>query len=830
MKHLIIILLFFLRPAVGIELFETKSPDLSSCVLNDLCKSFLAYPDHIILLCTNFVSLSQFNLTNCQLNHSIRVHAYLQFYFEDNTFLSSGLSIMADMVHLIRTSIDFNLYLTNLAGIDMSFFLDLIKPTDSNHHTLFDPRSPIELMISNSQLRLFYNDQNLMDPENCNTQNFEFLIDNDGENILGHFIGFGLSRITPVNNKMCKYLFQNLTISVIQLSEVSIQFYGDTNSTSQSNLNAAIKTLDLSVQYKLILNVDSLHPEIFNQIESLMILDSSLLYIQTHLFKDRFLQLRSFYLEIINIRDILHGPCGIEWVKVMNWNVEPIDLSLTKSPSNLNYIQDAINRYSLIITFYVYQNAELLPVNLFPFLEYQFPDEDFCLFNDFPMYRLVFAQVHGMAYLSCTTAWLLQYEYLYPSNAILYTLEPDLFRTYCNLTDLMNKCSIVSTDSNYFLFDDLSHSLNKVKQIMISYIGSSVSAFGLITNLLILLTILYNQKRRKEIRAQPKNKSKEIVMLDQSLYKYILFNSTINSVYLLMYLLDYSIDCTPIRLTSDGFLRNCFFNNMIMDVIGSFLKLLSNFSLIQISLNRFLLVGKDQPDWLIHIAQVSMKKFFIITAISSSLLSSIVYFQKAFFVIKTFNNDLVNYYYGNSDYHFYFWGHTDKQDNYNSMVEKLNELPLLTAFTVIHDLFGYFLFCLFSVILDVLTVKRLHDALLEKNKLKGNVERKKNRESERKSIMMVVLSSSANIIFRAPELVSLVFYYIITHDGGYVFKMLCWTYGSCLVFVDIANVFYIMSLCFQFFFYIKFNSNFKCSFGVHVRLLVGKIPKFWNFL
>lgn len=817
-KMYALLVLFILTGIADCFFFKTVDSSLPECNLDTYAQE-LDFDNHFLLffIISDSVSLP-LNFTNCAYNKSLSKPVFLQLIYPDKTILSSGLSnIISFMDFLMTILYPFRLILASLDGIDLKFFSEL-----KNSSIFF--RTSTYFEITESLFNLYYQNQNLMTPEKCNQETYKTLLYNDGANVMSSFTGFTFNMLRSKDTAICKFLFYNVTLDIVEASNTHLRIIDSVESTN-SELNASVSQLRLTSMFNINLDESILHKEVFKHMTVFEIQTSSVKRIQNDLFKNRFFNLKQIKLQVINIKGVLHGKDGTEWIKNINYDIHPTTLS--KEEVIDRSLADIIIKRGLLILFEL--SNKNLSTGFFPYLTHEFPDTDFCLFHDFPFERLVFPQIYGLNQFSCTSAWLMQYENLYT----LMNKRPFLLpKIPCNYTDMISKCqlrngSVDFQSDQYFEMYYLANSIKKAKQILVGYIGSVISGFGFITNMLIVVTILYNHKRRNEIRTQPKNKSQEIVMLEQPLYKYILFNSVINSIYLFMYLLDYSITCTPIRLFDHGDERNCFFNNIILDMIGSFLKLISNFSFLQISLNRYLLVGKDHSERLTKIAQLKIKRFFIYSAIFSASLSVVVYFQKTFFIIQTTFNYKRDYYYEELAYHAYYW--EKFADNYQKMIERINELPLLTAFTVVHDLFSFFLYCLLSLVIDILTVKKLHDALLEKAKLKGNQEKKKNRESERKSIMMVVLSSSTNIIFRAPEIVSIVFYYIVTHRGGYVFKMLCWTYASCLVFVDFANVFYMTSFCFNLFFYVKFNSVFKCSFDILVQNFVKKFQSDKNY-
>jgi hypothetical protein len=80
-------------------------------------------------------------------------------------------------------------------------------------------------------------------------------------------------------------------------------------------------------------------------------------------------------------------------------------------------------------------------------------------------------------------------------------------------------------------------------------------------------------------------------------------------------------------------------------------------------------------------------------------------------------------------------------------------------------------------------------------------------KAEIRSIIMIVL--------RFPELISIVFFYSLSYgEGPDLFKTLCYSSRECITIVDLANVFYILSLSLNFFFYYFFNKAFKFSFSL----------------
>jgi hypothetical protein len=146
------------------------------------------------------------------------------------------------------------------------------------------------------------------------------------------------------------------------------------------------------------------------------------------------------------------------------------------------------------------------------------------------------------------------------------------------------------------------------------------------------------------------------------------------------------------------------------------LKLIVNFTYLLMSLNRYLLVGKDHAPWLESLARSYVKTATLVTFVCSCLLSAITFYQINSFDLPSFlgNDGLVyNSYY---DRHTYWWDIGDyfswgDPKKVNSMSSKMNfMLPIVLGLATLRDVFSYFLFCIFNLAIDVMTVKKLRES------------------------------------------------------------------------------------------------------------------------
>jgi hypothetical protein len=169
------------------------------------------------------------------------------------------------------------------------------------------------------------------------------------------------------------------------------------------------------------------------------------------------------------------------------------------------------------------------------------------------------------------------------------------------------------------------------------------------------------------------------------------------------------------------------------------------------SLNRYLLVGKEHVEWLKSIAEANIALVLFISLICSTLLSYVIVDQQNFtnFALTSGNSSLLepnnyNYYHDYTYLPIY-------PDYMFSIINQYfeNNLTRVIALTIVHDLFTYFVFCILNLIADIITVIKLKEAHAEKARLGVSTKEKKQKQerAERRSIVMVVLNSLANVLF-----------------------------------------------------------------------------------
>jgi hypothetical protein len=112
-----------------------------------------------------------------------------------------------------------------------------------------------------------------------------------------------------------------------------------------------------------------------------------------------------------------------------------------------------------------------------------------------------------------------------------------------------------------------------------------------------------------------------------------------------------------------------------------------------------------------------------------------------------------------------------------------------------------------------MTVLKLKETLADKARLGVSTKEKKQEQerTERRSVIMIVLNSLANVLFRIPELLSIIFFFIVSKDN-YVYRLMCAEFDECNAMNQISDSFYYFTTVFNIFFYYFFNKTFKFAF------------------
>lgn len=568
--------------------------------------------------------------------------------------------------------------------------------------TLYDFNREIEMEFYFVDFK-FYLNQILIDSCNGLNASFETIFQLFRSSILK--LGFYDVRFPT---KTCQHLFDKNSILSIDFNSMINTFYKVNvlkfDRLENSSIKSMIQKLSIYDMEKIDIDSSLLNNRVFENIKSLTI-GGEVISIELGLLKS-FKSLRSIYFQAHYIRRLFHR--GIDWIQDLNCDLS-VDLTTANKSLSDKYITLNLaiamksNNYNPVLSS---TSSEL------------FPNEDFCLYEKFPFRQLIilfFTKLNMNN--SCTYKWLTQYYYYYrlflPDSRInsnLSNIWPKLIEE-CNFKQRyllkFNKivsikyisCFIRRLDyckkSNFSIstlepvetFSDFRERLNLAKFALL-ILTPVICFLGIVSNLLIIYTVSYkpNEKDLKERQ-----------------YKYMRLNSASNTLILLIASMnminecDYVFFCSNVRRS----LVSQYFKIVFAEYFMNLLRLVSNFTYVGFAINRLSLIGKNHAKIILSISNMSVKKFFLIILIPSSLLPIVKIFR---FRINTLDPEEV--------YPIPFGYIFTNHDN--------AKLFSYFSFNFFYDFVNSFAFWILNLIIDIVLVIKLKSAIDQKAENKTN--------------------------------------------------------------------------------------------------------------
>ena len=499
----------------------------------------------------------------------------------------------------------------NLNGIDLnskSFILD------SNRL-----KKKVDVNIYMSKLNIYQNSK-LLDSSSCDLVTY-----NNNNNASTNFLKyFFFIQFQNVNypEKWCPYFFRNFDLVNLAFSSITNSFliknrlnFYELNST-QVYFNF-LKILGLSITYDF-LDKKSLS-SLFRKVEFLGI-TGVLTGIELHLFKN-FTNLKVITLGLSNLREFFH--MGNYWMKNLN----------LKAMFNLG----ANAKISIRLEF-----IHLTDHVSFDFI-YEYPNEDLCLFKDFPHERAIYPLLVPGKRIECTCTiyWLQHNTYKYKNDLnIIFDYstmyEHETFRKvflFCNSTFNSSECQFgikFEMCSNKEVIREFTHKLSPESDVDILYtikfiefillvILAPIFCFiGIIHNGLTIL-VIKNRNMKKEF--------------NESMYKHIIINAGFNIVYCLIMALKLINTCIfygPSIFCSSVYQEIWAqqFKIILVHFLGNAIKMCSNVSYLIFSITRLLLITKQtDTDTNSTIQKNFILIYIILLVVISLFLSSFKLFQ-----------------------------------------------------------------------------------------------------------------------------------------------------------------------------------------------------------
>lgn len=245
-----------------------------------------------------------------------------------------------------------------------------------------------------------------------------------------------------------------------------------------------------------------------------------------------------------------------------------------------------------------------------------FPDEDFCLYNDFPFEQLVIVSFYmdnlqleniknNKTKISCTYAWLARYH-----SVVSYFLKKDepnwpsiAIHHTCDFRRMLNRCAKSSfvrpQVRKYNTIKELKASFEIILLILFYF----ASFGGIITNMIVIIVIL--SKKNAENFGDLKQ------------YSYLVWNSVFNVAILTIQLMSWFAECSPpndfLCLDTRKYVASQFFKVIFKEFLVATLKFMTSFAYIGFSLNRLALIGSEQSKLVKFASETSVKLFIFVS-------------------------------------------------------------------------------------------------------------------------------------------------------------------------------------------------------------------------
>ena len=632
---------------------------------------------------------------------------------------------------------------------------------------------------------------------------------------------------------ICPLVFKDIQVYILTIyGENTFYSRRRLNFSSErfDNLNSNIESVTL-IFPNVDLDFDFLHPSVF---KSLNWIGADTAVNKIH--PDLFLELKNvsyIYFNLEHMRNIFHKN-GIEWLKNMN---RDINCDLKNTSQVLNYVIS--NKIKFI-------QHELDNRPLSPRLRDVFPDEDFCLYKDFPINQLVVMirkfinedenkteTSQPRKYIGCTYLWITRsYEALrsiYDTDkAIRSIVESDEYKSIskCKFKEKLKLCN--KTDFKYrhiIRFDEIRDVMYTIS-IILNISSYVLSILGLVSNMLIIITISskINKTDFKEFKQ----------------YDYLRLNSICNCLILIVHMSTWLNDCVyPFQVFCPIIRKTIFmqyFKIIVQNVLITALKFMNSFTYIGFAFNRISLIGKDHNKLVKIMSGIGIKKFIGISLFISIGLTVIKFFEYDINHASALDTYPISYDYSITN---------DYTKNANIVFYILN---------FISDILNHFVLLLVNLAIDIGMIIKLKQTLnerFEKFKEYSTADQLEKKKTENENVFdnaisMVILNTTLNLLLKLPaslySLIYLWYSYYLIHNIPFVWENFTLERFFKRYFIDanlsglllkLSQFLYLLSISLQFVFYKhydkKLNSAIKKKFGSKKNVQTG-LFSFFNLV
>ena len=732
--------------------------------------------------------------------------------FETDVILSRNTIDLNSLIHYMNNSeFETDLEFQFIRGFDIDLF-DYIH----DQKQILKNTTVTSLKLSNCDFNFYSEDKKMKTCSDFNNANpksiFQLatvILNREGEE--GKLVYIYLS---GYNSLICPLVFKNVRIGYLYVvgenSYFSTRLMRFSNDSNFTDLNFYITTLSILIN-NIELDFSLLNPLVFEKVNAL-ILYGRIKSIEKHVLGS-FKRVKNINFLSEYFRSLMHNEHGIEWIKSIN---SGLNVYLTNDTNFVMHLKE---------TKFIYfdcKNPAMSP----PMWEI-FPDEDFCLYKEFPFNQnVIFMQ--GCRLLpefdyfrkkfSCTYLWLIQYYPIYQmylSRKFVYKIHMEILTSSIEFKS-MSKCNfskrlVLCNRSNYQIkplitYFDIGQRMIVIETV-INISSYPLAIFGIVTNLLVIITL--SSKKNKDDLKEYKQ------------YNYMGINSVCSCLILLIHFVSWLTECSfPYQVFCPEFRKTLFFQYtkiVVVEMLTNCLRFMNNFTYIAFSFNRISLIGKDHNKLVKFMSDVGVKKYTIVCTCLSLTLSVVKFFSFRINIHDpTFEYPIQYDYLSNNP----------EKNGLNSTK------PIYFIFNFISDLLNYVVFLFVHLSIDIGLVVKLKQTLnekLEKSKSYSSEDQfeKKKKENEKviqKVILMVILNTSFGIFLKLPTLIFSIldFVFILYKNSNLVisnpnfgkfFARYCLDAHFCRMFSHLADLLFMISLTIQLFFFINFDNKFRMLFN-----------------
>ena len=649
--------------------------------------------------------------------------------------------------------------------------------------------------------------------------NFDFYLDNQSitksmcikenfnESYFGHITKLYFLQHVFYTKNICPYVFAKTELNELGLSGITnsllfknrLNFMTLNETVSIDSLNT--KTLNTAILQVFYENIDQrlLNVHVFRNLRVLSI--SGIIYkIEEDLVKE----LNSIKEFILRPSDLgrFYQQDNLAWASRLNFNRKKINL--------LDDFDVRMNMDMAIV-------LEIFEGITFFGSGYSYPDEDFCVFKNFPHEKLVYPSiklVENEYQCSCTLFWLIQYSKFYMTEnspqyeSYLYSNKPDINISLassclknvdlkseiekCNFKERLEKCNLTNVNKELPFHGNNNgfFMLEWLKYILQVYVQTIFCLLGLFTNFLTFMVV------RKTTKP-----------LDKPMYRHIYFLSIFNffiCLFTLVSLINVCIFpktsfCSSI-MTSQ---LSQYFKIYMIYFLNNCLRLMSNISHIFFSLSRFFLATSHTNKFTENFEKLNLKKFYLLLFIICLSFSSFKIFE--YRINIDFGLAIPQFPYSTYDIAYCVF------DPFFSL-NHVFKCKFFQIMNVINNTLNNIVIFLVNIFIDILLLRYIREKIKRKKMSHRNNEAElslnHDKATKKKVIKLLIVNAFLTFFSRMPAFAATIF--LIAYKNQ--LSEFCFSFFSCTEIVAMAQAFELFSISLQFFILKKFDNNFSFEF------------------